>query len=302
MAEKFYTILTNIGKASVANASALGTKVDFKFMALGDGNGEYYNPTEIQTQLVNEVYRSQINNIQLDTENANWITLSMVIPSNVGGFTVREVGVFDTDSNLIAIGKYPETYKPVIADGSSKDLTINMILEVSNTSVVNLKIDPSVILATKKYVDNLAGVGRTTETVKGNADAIVGIKNGTIEVPGLETTDKTLAGAINEVKTDLDEHKAEMTNLIKIKPNITILVTGWVDDTVISGFWKHDIVDEDITADTVVDVNIHLADLEKASDIKSANLSSAGKVTIYADDKPADNIVCDLKLIRQVSE
>lgn len=152
MAEQFYTILTNIGKASIANASALGTKVDFKFMALGDGNGNYYNPTELQTELVNEVYRSQINHAQLDEDNPSWITLSTVIPSNVGGFTVREVGIFDAEGNLLAIGKYPETYKPMLEDGSSKDLTINMILEVSNTSVVTLKIDPTVILATKKDI------------------------------------------------------------------------------------------------------------------------------------------------------
>lgn len=212
MAEKFYTILTNIGKASIANASALGTKVDFKFMALGDGNGNYYNPTEIQTQLVGEVYRSQINHVQLDDENDNWITLSMVIPSSVGGFTVREVGIFDTEGNLLAIGKYPETYKPVLADGSSKDLTINMILEVSNTSVVTIKVDPSVVLATKKYVDNLAGVGRTAETVKGNADAIAGIKNGTLEMPDLETANKTLSGAINEIDAKVKSHEADETN------------------------------------------------------------------------------------------
>lgn len=172
MTEKFYTILTNVGKASVTNATTLGGKVDFKYMALGDGNGSYYNPDETQTTLKKEVYRGQINHIQVDEENPNWIKLSIVIPANIGGFTVREVGAFDTEGNLLLIGKYPETYKPVLADGSSKDLTINMILEVSNASVVNLKIDPSVIMATKQDFSNLAGIGRTTETVKKNADDI----------------------------------------------------------------------------------------------------------------------------------
>ena len=88
---------------------------------------------------------------------------------------------------------------------------------------------------------------------------------------------------------------------IKIKPNITILATGWVDDTATSGYWLYNIADADITADTVVDVNIHLAYLEKAESIKSANLSSVGKVTLYADEKPVENIVADLKLIRQVN-
>ena len=97
---------------------------------------------------------------------------------------------------------------------------------------------------------------------------------------------------------DLAEATSEQ---IKIKPNITILATGWVDDTANSGYWLYNIADADITADTVVDVNIHLAYLEKAESIKSANLSSVGKVTLYADEKPVENIVADLKLIRQVN-
>ena len=119
------------------------------------------------------------------------------------------------------------------------------------------------------------------------------IPEGTISIDKLTIE---LANLINEHTTQL----AQMANLIKIKPNITILTANWIDDTANSGFWIYEIEDVDITADTVVDVNIHLADLEKAESIKSANLSSAGKVTLYADDKPTDNIVADLKLIRQV--
>ena len=156
MAEQFYTILTQIGKAQIANASALGTKVEFKYFALGDGNGNYYNPTENQTELVNEVWRGQIGQVVIDEENPNWIVLETVIPASVGGFNIREAGVFDENNNLLAIGKYPETYKPKLEDGSAKDLYIRMILEVANTSVVTLKVDPSIILATKKDIDILS--------------------------------------------------------------------------------------------------------------------------------------------------
>ncbi|WP_077369720.1 hypothetical protein [Anaerosalibacter sp. Marseille-P3206] len=106
---------------------------------------------------------------------------------------------------------------------------------------------------------------------------------------------------VGDLKDDLTTHKAETASLIKIKKDVTIMASGWVDDSLVSGFWKYEILDADITADTVVDVNIHLGDLEKASSIKSANLSSNGKVTIYADEKPTANLTCDLKLIRQVS-
>ncbi|RNB72186.1 phage tail protein [Brevibacillus panacihumi] len=154
MAENFYTIVTNIGKAKIANATALGTKVNIVQMAVGDGNGVYYNPTENQTSLRHEVWRGSINSIKPDEQNPYWVVTEIVIPSDVGGFTIREVGVFDDQGDLIAVGKYPETYKPVLADGSAKDLFVRMILEVTNTSSVTLKVDPSIVLASREYVND----------------------------------------------------------------------------------------------------------------------------------------------------
>lgn len=155
MAEQFYTILTAIGKAKVANSGALGTKVNFVKFKVGDGNGSYYNPTENQTELKNQVWEGNISSIYIDEENSNWIVIEAVIPTLVGGFTIREAGVFDDEGNLIAIGKYPETYKPVSSDGSTKDLLMRMILEVSNAENINLKVDPTIILATKKDIQVL---------------------------------------------------------------------------------------------------------------------------------------------------
>ena len=176
MAEQFYTILTAIGEAKIANAAALGEKVELIELALGDGGGSYYNPTEDQTELQNEVWRGSINAVEVDTENPNWITIQTVVPSQHGGFMIREAGVFDNEGDLIAVGKYPETYKPVAADGSIKDLVVRMILEVGNTSSVQLKVDPTIVLATKKDINDLAGAGRTTQTVKGNADSIAALQ------------------------------------------------------------------------------------------------------------------------------
>ena len=153
MAEQFYTILTAVGKAKIANATALGEKMELTELALGDGGGSYYNATEDQTELRNEVWRGAIGTVDVDGENPNWITIQTVVPSQHGGFMIREAGVFDNEGDLIAIWKYPETYKPVAADGSVKDLVIRMILEVSNTASVVLKIDPTVVLATQQQVD-----------------------------------------------------------------------------------------------------------------------------------------------------
>jgi len=153
LAEQFYTILTNVGKAKIANAVALGEKVELTEMALGDGGGSYYNPTEDQTELRNEVWRGVIGNVTVDEENPTWITIQTMVTSQHGGFMIREAGVFDDEGDLIAVGKYPETYKPVLANGSIKDLVVRMILEVDNTSSVVLKVDPTVVLATQRQVN-----------------------------------------------------------------------------------------------------------------------------------------------------
>lgn len=153
--EQFYTILTNIGKAKVANAALLSSNVTLKTLKVGDGNGAYYNPTEDQKDLKNTVYTCNVGSVSVDKDNPNWILAETIIPGSVGGFTIREVGLFDTDGDMIAIGKYPETYKPVVANGASKDLNVRTIFEVSNAESVNLSINPSIIIATKEDINNL---------------------------------------------------------------------------------------------------------------------------------------------------
>jgi phage-related tail fiber protein len=155
MAETFYTLLTTIGQSQFANSSALGTKINFKTLKVGDGNGSYYNPTETQTDLVNTKWTGNINSVSIDSDNPNWIVLETMVPSDVGGFTIREYGAFDDNGNMLAISKCAETYKPIISDGSTKELLIKMVLAVTNTENVTLKIDPTIIFAKKSDVDQL---------------------------------------------------------------------------------------------------------------------------------------------------
>ena len=103
MAEKFYTVVTDIGKAKIANSIGIGTKVDFVKMKVGDGGGKYYNPVETQTDLVNTVWEGSIGHVVVDEENPNWINIEVIIPANIGGFMIREYGVFDSENNLLAI-------------------------------------------------------------------------------------------------------------------------------------------------------------------------------------------------------
>lgn len=154
MANEFFTILTATGKAKLAAAQTSGTPLQITQMAVGDGdNGAYYNPIESQIALKHETWRGALNNLSVDTNNPNWIVAELVIPDTVGGFYIREVGLFDSTGALIAVGKFPESYKPTLAAGSNKQLYVRMILEVSNASAVTLLIDPSVVLATRATVD-----------------------------------------------------------------------------------------------------------------------------------------------------
>nr|WP_321026318.1 phage tail protein [Clostridium neonatale] len=153
MAEKFYTIITDIGKAKIANCISQATKVDFVKMKVGDGGGKYYNPIETQTDLINTVWEGDIGHVVVDKENPNWINIEVILPADVGGFMIREYGVFDSENNLLAIAKCAETYKPVAAEGSTKELNMKMILAISNIDSITLKIEPALMYAKKKDLD-----------------------------------------------------------------------------------------------------------------------------------------------------
>jgi len=214
LAEQFYTILTSIGKAKIANAAALGQKVELTELALGDGGGSYYNPTEDQTALRNEVWRGAIGTVAVDEENPTWITIQTVVPSQHGGFMIREAGVFDNEGDLIALGKYPETYKPAAADGSIKDLVIRMILEVSNTASVVLRVDPTVVLATQQQVDAAEARAKAyaDQEVAEVSQALDAHKAAAAPHSGHETPAGAQAkaeAAAGAVQAELDAHVAE---------------------------------------------------------------------------------------------
>lgn len=154
MATKYYALLTNIGAAKLANATALGAKVEITHMAVGDGNGVLPTPNPAQIALTHEVHRAQLNMLTIDPVNTNQIIAEQVIPEDVGGWWIREIGLFDKDGDMIAVANCAETYKPQLQEGSGRVQVIRVILIVSSTEAVTLRIDPSVVLATRKYVDD----------------------------------------------------------------------------------------------------------------------------------------------------
>ncbi|EEP89577.1 bacteriophage variable tail fiber protein H, partial [Yersinia kristensenii ATCC 33638] len=146
--------MTNQGAARLANAAALGTTLKITHMSVGDGGGKAVTPNPEQTTLINEVRRGVVNMLSIDPQNINQIIVEQVIPENEGGWFIREIGLFDSEGLLIAVANCPETYKPLLQEGSGRTQTIRMILIVSSTSAMELKVDPSVVLATRQYVDN----------------------------------------------------------------------------------------------------------------------------------------------------
>ena len=154
MSAKFYTLLTEIGAAKLASAAALGVPLKITQMAVGDGGGVLPTPSAQQTKLIAEKRRADLNMLYIDPQNSSQIIAEQVIPETEGGWWIREVGLFDETGALIAVGNCPESYKPQLAEGSGRTQTVRMVLITSSTENVTLKIDPAVVLATRKYVDD----------------------------------------------------------------------------------------------------------------------------------------------------
>ena len=151
---QFFAILTAVGEAKQANAAALGVPWTFAQMGVGDAKGTDPMPDRLQTKLINERRRAPLNQVKVDPKNASVIIAEQIIPENVGGWWVREIGLYDAAGDLVAIANCAPTFKPLLTQGSGRTQIIRLNLIVSSTSNIELKIDPSVVLATREYVDN----------------------------------------------------------------------------------------------------------------------------------------------------
>ena len=167
MTTKYFALLTNQGAAKLANAAAQGTQLKITEMALGDGGGSLPTPDPAQTKLISEKRRAALNTLKTDTANSNHIIAEQIIPEDEGGFWIREIALYDDDGTMVAVANCAETYKPKLQEGSGRTQTVRMILIVNSPSSVTLKIDPSVVLATRQYVDD-----KTIE-VKGYTDDVM---------------------------------------------------------------------------------------------------------------------------------
>lgn len=154
---QFFTILTRSGAAALANGMALGQAVHITSFQVGDGGGAAYEPTleqlKASTALVNPVYTGAINELKQDPENPARYYIEGVVPVNKGGWTVREVGWFLENGEMFAVTKFPPSYKSIPADGAATELPIRTYLAIGSDANVTLKIDPTVVLATREFVE-----------------------------------------------------------------------------------------------------------------------------------------------------
>lgn len=164
---QYLTLLTNTGAAKLATALANGTTVQITQLAVGDGNGAAVTPTATMTGLVREKHRVTLQSLTVDAANPNYIIAEGIIPSTVGGWTIREAALFDSAGQMFAVANFPDTVKPLLAEGSARDLVVRIVIQVSNTSAVQLLIDPSVVLASQSWVNSQGFVKKAGDIMTG---------------------------------------------------------------------------------------------------------------------------------------
>lgn len=150
----FKTIYTTAGITKLAAALASGTPIALTHMAVGDGNGNPVTPSESQTGLVRELYRHSVNRVYQNPDDPVRFTAELVVPATIGGFTMREVGVFDSEGNLFAVGNLPDTYKPTDSEGAFSDAVVRLEFIAANASIITLVVDPNTAVATHTWVIN----------------------------------------------------------------------------------------------------------------------------------------------------
>ncbi|HFO2138503.1 phage tail protein [Escherichia coli] len=202
MSVKFQTVITTAGAAKLAAATAPGgRKVNITTMAVGDGGGQLPVPDAGQTKLVNEVWRHALNKISQDNRHSNYIIAELVIPPEVGGFWMRELGLYDDTGALIAVANMAESYKPALAEGSGRSQTCRMVIIVSSVASVDLTIDTTTVMATQDYVDDKIA---EHEQSRRHPDASLTAKGFTQLSSATNSESETLAATPKAVKAAYD--------------------------------------------------------------------------------------------------
>ena len=208
MSTKFKTVITTAGAAKLAAATVPGgKKVNLSAMAVGDGDGKLPVPDAGQTKLVHEVWRHALNKVSVDNKNKNYIVAELVVPPEVGGFWMRELGLYDDAGTLIAVSNMAESYKPELAEGSGRAQTCRMVIILSNVASVELSIDASTVMATQDYVDDKIA---EHEQSRHHPDATLTEKGFTQLSSATNSTSESLAATPKAVKAANDNANSRL--------------------------------------------------------------------------------------------
>lgn len=209
MTVKYKTLITTAGAAKFAAATAGGTKITLTQMAVGDGGGKLPVPDVSQTKLIGEKWRAALNKISVDARHDNYVVAELVIPPEVGGFWLREMGLYDADGTLVAVASMAESYKPELAEGSGRAQTLRMVIIVSAIESVDLMVDATMVMATQDYVDDKLA---EHERSRRHPDATLSEKGFTQLSSATDSTSEGLAATPKAVKAAFDMGDAANKN------------------------------------------------------------------------------------------
>jgi hypothetical protein len=280
----YKSIITDIGNAKMAQAILEGAKVNIVEMRLGDGGGAYYMPTTAATALVNEVWSGEIANKSISDLSPNIIAVKAVIPSSVGGFTIREAGLFDDDGDLIAVCNMPEIAKATLPDGISSKLDIVMNILLSNTEAVEFVINPTLDPASMD--DLTAAIEAHNADPNAHGGDIGGGSKATVIDIVIPKDGWAAVGSQSAGTTEEPEDGDDATG-------------SQSGDNVESGGMYVDIPIEGVTADMYPDLAIYQADLETARlcGFSTAVRTIDGALRVYAQTEPSADMRATLKLV-----
>ncbi|EBZ6930032.1 tail fiber protein [Salmonella enterica] len=290
MSTKFKTVITTAGAAKLAAATVPGgKKINLNVMAVGDGGGKLPVPDAGQTQLVNEVWRHTLNKISQDNRYSNYIVAELVIPPEVGGFWMRELGLYDDEGTLIAVANMAESYKPELAEGSGRAQTCRMVIIVSSVESVELSIDSTMVMATQDYVDDRLA---EHEKSRRHPDATLKEKGFTQLSNATDSESETLAATPKAVKAAYDLADAKYTaqdatttrkGLVQLS-NATDSVSETLAATPKAVKVAYDIANAKYTAQDATTMRKGLVQLSNATDSTSETLAATPKAVKAAMD------------------
>ncbi|TLC33749.1 phage tail protein [Salmonella enterica subsp. enterica serovar Vancouver] len=302
MSTKFKTVITTTGAAKLAAATMPGgKKINLNVMAVGDGGGKLPVPDAGQTQLVNEVWRHTLNKISQDNRYSNYIVAELVIPPEVGGFWMRELGLYDDEGTLISVANMAESYKPELAEGSGRAQTCRMVIIVSSVESVELSIDSTMVMATQDYVDDRLA---EHEKSRRHPDATLKEKGFTQLSNATDSESETLAATPKAVKTAYDLANAKYTaqdatttrkGIVQLS-NATDSVSETLAATPKAVKVAYDLANAKYTAQDATTARKGIIQLSNATDSTSETLAATPKAVKAAMDNANGRVPSDRKV------